>query len=239
MNNFLEQDGRHKLAVLTALVAWVVSIRFNYLGFKLENDNGLWLGWFFGIVITVVELVFNSKTQRLSLTLIVVGIICYCYGSITNVLGFWSFQKGMIPFPWFDTSALMSWFVGLILEILPEPLFMWGIGAELEGDLLGNIVGLWKGTLRHAVPNNSQHKPQNQQNHNKPTYPPVQFRPNNNNKHGGSNRRAQLEQNRGSLFQGFKPQPQSKPKPYEEPTYHPVGISEQKPKFTPQNYHEE
>lgn len=160
-------DGRHKLAVIGALVAWMVSVYFSKVGFSLDAPNSQWLGWVLAGIITVVELVFNSKTQKLSLTLIGVGILCYLYGIWTNVTGFWAYQNPGIAFH-FSQESILSVFVGIILEVLPEPLFMWGIGSEFEGDLLGNLAGLWSGNLDYAQPRNSSqsmprefHPPQN------------------------------------------------------------------------------
>lgn len=166
-------DGRHKLAILMALGAWVVSIYFSQVGFGVSNHRAAWLGWFLGALVTTVELMFNSKTHKLSITLIWVGIICYAYGVWTNVTGFWDFQNPNISFVVFSQSSIMSWFVGVVLEVLPEPMFMWGIGAELDGDLIGNIVGLWNGNLEPARPGGKfDERPQPNY---KPTYPP--YRP--------------------------------------------------------------
>ena len=161
-------DGRHKLAILMGILAWGVSIYFSQQGFALDNERAQWLGWFLGFLMTTMELVFNSRTIRLSLTLIIIGIACYGYGVWTNVEGFWSFQHTGMAFIPLSQHSIMAWFVGIILEILPEPLFMWGIGAELEGDLLGNLAGLWGGHLDYATPyganqqNNKQEQKPNQ-----------------------------------------------------------------------------
>jgi len=147
-------DGRHKLAAIMAIGAWAVSIYFSQIGFGISNHKAIWLGWFLGMLGTTVELVFNSKTHKLSLTILIAGGLFYLYGVGTNVVGFWSFQNPETPFVALSWASLMSWFVGMMLEVLPEPLFMWGIGAELDGDLVGNIVGLWNGNLDYSNPVN-------------------------------------------------------------------------------------
>ena len=123
----------------------------------------------------MVELVFNSPTQKLSLTLIVVGILCYVYGIWTNVTGFWELQHPEVPFVVFSTQSLLSWFVGFIMEVLPEPLFMWGIASAFDGDFLGNLAGLWSGNLPYAQPGQTQPAPQ--QTIQQPTYRPQQQMP--------------------------------------------------------------
>lgn len=167
-------DGRHKLAIVMAIGTWMLSIYFSYLGFKLDNSKMSWIGYFLGALVTTVELIFNSKTHKISLTLILVGVLCYAYGIWTNVTGFWNFQHPDQPWAW-TTSIIMPLFVGLILEVLPEAMFMWGIGAELDGDLVGNLVGLWSGELDYATPGQSkpQQSPQKTPEY-KVTYPPLQ-----------------------------------------------------------------
>lgn len=160
---FVRLDGRHKFAIFAAIGSWGLSVWFSQQGFSLDAPKSQWIGWILAGVVTAVELVFNSRTQKLSLTLITVGILCYLYGVWTNVVGFWSYQNPGMTFPWLHSTAILSWFVGCILEILPEPLLMWGIGSELEGDLLGNLAGLWSGNLDYAKPesespNHKDHK---------------------------------------------------------------------------------
>lgn len=150
MNNLKRLDGRHKLAIVGALVCWGLSMYFSKEGFSVGNTVMLWVGWILAAIVTVVELVFNSPTHKLSLTLIVVGILCYLYGIWTNVTGFWELQHPSVPFVAFSSSSILSWFVGFIMEVLPEPLFMWGIASAFDGDFLGNLAGLWSGNLPYA-----------------------------------------------------------------------------------------
>lgn len=170
MMNLARLDGRHKLAVLGALVCWGLSMYFSKEGFSVGNTVMLWVGWVLAGIVTVVELVFNSPTQKLSLTLIVVGVLCYLYGIWTNVTGFYNLQHPDIAFEVFSTQSMLSWFVGFIMEVLPEPLFMWGIASAFDGDFLGNLAGLWSGNLPYAQP--GQQVQQHTQQY-KPTYPPV------------------------------------------------------------------
>lgn len=160
MNNLSRLDGRHKLAVLGAIACWGLSMYFSKEGFSVDNTVMLWVGWVLAAIVTVVELVFNSPTQKLSLTLIIVGILCYVYGIWTNVTGFWNLQHPQGEFVVFSTKSMLSWFVGFIMEVLPEPLFMWGIAAAFDGDFLGNLAGLWSGKLPYAQPGNGNHQQQ-------------------------------------------------------------------------------
>ena len=177
-------ENKHKLAVVGAIVCWGLSMYFSKEGFSVGNTVMLWVGWVLAGIVTVVELVFNSPTQKLSLTLIIVGVLCCLYGIWTNVTGFWELQHPQVEFVIFSTQSLLSWFVGFIMEVLPEPLFMWGIASAFDGDFLGNLAGLWSGKLPYAQPGNqtqnnyqqhkSQYKPQHKPNNNSI---PAMFRP--------------------------------------------------------------
>ncbi|MFZ2992555.1 MAG: hypothetical protein WA061_02455 [Microgenomates group bacterium] len=163
MNQFSKLDGRHKLATIFALIAWGCSMYFSYLGFGLDAPNTKWMGIIFAAIVTVVELVFNSSTRKLSQTLIITGLLCYFYGVWTNIVGFWDYQNPNVPMALWNAHSILPILVGFILEVLPEPLFMWGLGSQFEGDLIGNAIGLWNGTLGAAQPqgqnnNNNQQK---------------------------------------------------------------------------------
>lgn len=137
-----DMDGfKHNLALYSAIGAWAISIYFAYEGFKFENTSVLWVGWVLAILVTCGEFIFNTEIRKLTVTLLLIGLICYLYGIYSNVVGFWSVQNPTLPFPWFDKSAAMSWFVGSILEIYPEAAFAWGVRAY-TGDFFGNIVTL-------------------------------------------------------------------------------------------------
>lgn len=142
-----DMDGfKHQLAKISAVLAWVISIYFSYEGFAFQNKELLWVGWLLGFLVTCGEFIFNTELKRLSLTLVAIGFICYAYGVYTNVVGFWSIQNPNLPFPWFQKDAVMSWFVGAILEVYPEAAFAWGMKA-LTGDLVGNIASLAGGAM--------------------------------------------------------------------------------------------
>lgn len=151
-------DGRHKLAIVGAVVCWMLSVWFSYLGFRIDSDKVAFVGWILAGVVTIVELVFNSQTGKLSLTLIVTGILCYAYGIWTNITGFWALQHPDVEFVLLSTRSIMPTFVGLIMEVLPEPLLMWGLMSSMDGDFLGNMIGLWNGKLSYAQPSQNSHQ---------------------------------------------------------------------------------
>ena len=141
------------LAFCAAVGLWVVSINFSYNGFKFDNSKILWFGVVLALVVTVVELVFNTKLNQLNPTLLAAGALCYAYGIYTNITGFYILQHGNLEAFFTGSNWLIPSFSGIIAEILPEALFAWGLGAYAEGDLVGNVVDVF-----------GSDKPKNQQN---------------------------------------------------------------------------
>jgi hypothetical protein len=127
------------IAFVASLGLWGVSIYFSYKGFEFDSTTVLWFGIVMALVVTVVELVFNTKISKLNPTLLVVGIVSYIYGIYTNITGFYILQHGTLTGFFTDMNWLIPIFSGVIAEVLPEALFAWSIGAFNEGDLIGNI----------------------------------------------------------------------------------------------------
>lgn len=144
MNNKYEDNEKYTglkkmLAILAAAGLWGVSMYFSYKGFEFESTQILWFGIVMALVITVVELVFNTKIRKLNPTLLTAGVICYIYGVYTNITGFYFLQHGTLDGFFTATNWLIPTFAGIISEVLPEALFAWGVGAGSSGDFIGNI----------------------------------------------------------------------------------------------------
>lgn len=152
MNNQFRHGGKQQeykstwdkakriMAVIIALLLWLASMQFSLAGFSFNMDSMTWLGWVLAAAVTVIELMFNTDIQKLNLTLFVVGLLAYAYGVITNIIGFYAAQGGSVDkFYTHPESILFAALVGFILEIVPEPMFIWGIGVEESGDFLANI----------------------------------------------------------------------------------------------------
>ena len=76
------------MALFTSLGLIILSVWFSQLGFGIEsNGKYVWVGWFLGLVVTVVELVFNTSIRKLNPTLIGAGVLAYGYGIYTNIEG--------------------------------------------------------------------------------------------------------------------------------------------------------
>lgn len=127
------------VAFLAAVGLWAVSMYFSYKGFEFEATEVLWFGVVLALVVTVVELVFNTKIRTLNPTLLAAGILCYIYGAYTNITGFYILQHGTLEGFFSGTHWLIPVFAGLLCEVLPEALFAWAIGSSGDGDLIGNV----------------------------------------------------------------------------------------------------
>lgn len=128
------------LAVIVAISLWLASMNFSYSGFNFNVSDMAWLGWILALSVTVIELVFNTDIQKLNLTLFVAGILAYLYGIYTNVLGIFATQGGTWnQLQQHPETLIFPLLVGIFVEVVPEPLFVWGIGASDRGDPLGSI----------------------------------------------------------------------------------------------------
>jgi len=158
------------LGTIMAVVFWVVSMNFSYDGFNINVPNMAWVGIVLAVGVTVVQLIWNKQGMGDNLTLAVAGLMCYGYGIFTNVSGILNAQGyswatvGENPF-----SVAFPAVLGIFLEVVPEPLLVWGlVGMTGGGDFLSNIFG----TARNNQPqqqNNRQEQfngyPQQQSSH--------------------------------------------------------------------------
>lgn len=136
--------GLKRMAAFVASVGlWGVSMYFSYKGFEFESTTVLWFGIVMALVVTVVELVFNTNISELNPTLLGAGVICYAYGIYTNISGFYVLQHGTTVGFWSGSNWLIPLVAGLICEALPEALFAWAIGSNDDGDLVGNVVSMF------------------------------------------------------------------------------------------------
>jgi len=173
--------GLKRMAATVASIGlWLISMNFSYQGFKFESTTVLWFGVVMAIVITIVELVFNTNITKLNPTLLMAGIICYIYGVYTNITGFYVLQHGNLSAFLEGTNWIIPCFAGIVCEVLPEALFAWGIGAADDGDLVGNITEMFSDK---KPPQNKNNKPPYQK------YPP--YNPNLHNVNNGNKKRSQ------------------------------------------------
>lgn len=136
-------------SVITAISLWFLSLRFSVEGFSIQVPNLVWAGWVLGLAITVIELIFTSQGRGKNSTLIVLGIFAYAYGIWSNVVGIYA-SRGATSDGLINTNMLFSVILGIVLEIAPEPLFLWGLlgGDTEEGDIVSTISRIWRNVQR-------------------------------------------------------------------------------------------
>ena len=98
------------------------------------------MGYALGIAVTVLQLVFAEEGMKHSLTLVVVGLLAYFYGIMTNVFGIWVAQ-GSPDLASSPMSVLFPTVLGFVLEVTPEPLLLWGLVGTGVRDALGQLFG--------------------------------------------------------------------------------------------------
>src|SRR5512146_588904 len=142
------------IAIVTALVMWVVSNLFSIDGFSIQMPGKEWMGVMLALCITAIELIWNEEGRSHNLTLLVVGLLAYTYGVFTNVAGIVNIQRvDLLVEPW---KIVFPFVLGFFLEITPEALFMWGLIGVVHRDFLGQLAK--KGGGREVVtrPESSQ-----------------------------------------------------------------------------------
>lgn len=133
-------DSIKKYAPICAAIAlWAVSIYFSYTGFNFIVGRGIVIGLVLALAVTVVELIFTTDISHLNMTLFIFGILAYGYGVYSNVAGIISYMGGISPSAGLNAYIFPS-LVGLFIEVVPVPLFLFGTGSISEGDFVGNIV---------------------------------------------------------------------------------------------------
>ena len=126
--------GLRVACILGALVLWGVSYKFSVSGFSVESPDNLWVGYFLGLVATLLELVWNRTEARRVPTLLLAGILAYVYSVYTNVVGWQSVT---------DSGLIFSVLIGLFLDIVPEPLLLYGIygaSSAAAGDFISSLL---------------------------------------------------------------------------------------------------
>lgn len=132
---------KRMLAIVVALALWWMSMTFSVRGFvsfnQTPNPDDAWIGWTLAGCVTAFELIWNGMKERTNLTMWVVGMLAYTYGIVTNVMGIAEWM-GIGMSLWFIFPILL----GLVIEIAPEPAFIWGLTGNYKGgDFLGNLFG--------------------------------------------------------------------------------------------------
>lgn len=127
-------SAKRQLMRVFAILMWIMSIGFSYIGFKAEISNE----WYFGVgaiilsgAITVLELWLTSQTldfNELDMGLVMLwfgGLAAYAYGIWTNIQGLAVMMIGPAGLLSVSVqSQVVPILAGILLEVLPEPMFI-------------------------------------------------------------------------------------------------------------------
>jgi hypothetical protein len=140
MNHDFDLNLKRFVRVL-AIALWLISIAFSAKGFGFSDGLLIFVGVLFAVMVTVLEVVLNREGLQLPRALVACGVLAYVYGIGTNIAGLWQAQ-GALDYRAMPEVLAMPVSLGILLEILPEPLFMWSLGIR-SGDLMDTLSGLW------------------------------------------------------------------------------------------------
>lgn len=139
-----EHDGYYALkrlaAVLCAFALWGVSAYFSVTGLGFKAPSLFWVGVVLSVGITVIEMVFNEEGLKHGLTIVVAALAAYAYGVYTNVVGVMAAQglTTLAGVDYFTVAFTIG--LGVMLEIVPEAMFTWGVTGMKGKDFLSNLI---------------------------------------------------------------------------------------------------
>lgn len=123
---------------LFAIGLWAFSIYFSATGFGFKSGTLFVIaGYFLGMFVTYLEIVINRMGSSISRILIFICMLAYAYGCLTNVLGLWVGRGSEQT----STAWTIAIVLGILLEVVPEPLFMLSFGIK-SNDLIDTLATL-------------------------------------------------------------------------------------------------
>jgi hypothetical protein len=157
------------MAFIAAPVLWWVSYTFSVKGFAFFLPEWVWVGQIFGVIFTILELMFNRGVAKHP-TLFYAGIFAYIYSIGTNILGLFSASDlSIVHGPMLVLSGLMLIICAFGLDILPESMLVWSLFPNepiITGDFVSNLLGgvqplVQNVVQRTNVPNIRSNRPNN------------------------------------------------------------------------------
>lgn len=122
-------------ALCASVLGIYISAQFSVDGFSFQVDERAWIGWGIAAILVVIESVWQKFGNNV--TLFVLALACYIYGTVTNVVGIISNRGGYDDNPW---SMVVPIVFGVLLEVFPELLLAWSISGDTSSDPIGKIV---------------------------------------------------------------------------------------------------
>jgi hypothetical protein len=121
------------------ILVLIVSAIFSQSGFGFSEPNLAWVGWILAGAVTVAQLIFNTKLEKLNWTIATVGIMAYVYSIYTNIVGFYAIKGTSFVL---NGDAIIPILGSVFLDIFPEMALAWSFGASSDGDVIGNLKKL-------------------------------------------------------------------------------------------------
>ena len=130
-----------RFALFAGIILAIFSIWFSWDGLDQTvtgnnpqySDAAKIAGAVLAIIMTLLQFIFNTNFANLNSTLRLIGGLSYVYSIYTNFLGIQHI---------FGFSGVITGFVAVIMDVLPESFISWAMGEQLSGDFLGNL-GKW------------------------------------------------------------------------------------------------
>lgn len=140
-------------AILSSCTIWMISVIFSSdgFGFDVANDKK-WMGTAIAVFgVTSLELLFNNGHHEDNPTLTMLCVSAYAYGIVSNIMGLW-ILTGSPAFGLtqeFAISMAKSIPLGILLEVMPEPMMLVGLGIKSGGeDAISQISNLFSSFSR-------------------------------------------------------------------------------------------
>lgn len=139
------------MGVVASVFLLIVSIMFSKDGFNMSLPGYTWIGIGMGIVVTILEFVWNegggANLIRENITIAILCVVAYMYGIYTNFEGL--MRAMSLSWDVVNADPLRGLFPGalaFLLEVTPEALFVWALDLEGQGtrDVLGNILAAFQ-----------------------------------------------------------------------------------------------
>jgi len=146
------------LAVVLGLGLLYMSVGWSRDGFKfdftqptMDANRVMIYGVTLALTATLLQFIFATAYKELNITLLVLGLFAYVYSIGTNIAGIMVMQGK-------TNAGLMTWVLGIIMDVAPEPMIAWGLGQALAGDFLGNLFKAIDGNNGKATYTKSKSK---------------------------------------------------------------------------------
>lgn len=127
------------MSVIASVMCLAIGFKFSVDGFGILVPEYRWMGWLLGALVTMIEVIYLEEGYKHSTTIVLIGLLSYAYGIITNIVGIWKAQ-GSPDIGNNPLGGIFPLILGIFLEISPEPLFLYGfLGGKKLRDMLDHI----------------------------------------------------------------------------------------------------